>query len=117
MYKNNILGIVVIPKQLEEIRKNASREGIKKIRVLPSQGYSSIEEELDDLNNRLKGFSTADNFFHLVCLPCFVADKNHPETISLIKKYRRQRLDITRKYSNRCVLEVTLEQLCKNPSH
>lgn len=85
---------------------------IKKKRTTPSSGYTSVEEELKDLNAALQSFSKEGKVsLNYMRLPGFKADWKNAETVQLSKNYRKQRKYITQRYSRDNVLEITFEQL------
>jgi hypothetical protein len=99
VYKKNI-------KSLQMVMKN--------IKTAPSSEYASVEEELHDIEERLSVCHRDNAQLKVMALPRFAADHAHPETVVLINKYKKQRMNIIRQYSHRCVLEATLEKLCSD---
>ena len=88
------------------------RMRLTKYRTTPSLGYHSVEEELEALNAALQSFCGEGRItLNYARLPGFAADLNHDETRQLKKNYAQQRKLITRRYSRRNALEITLEQL------
>ncbi len=77
----------------------------------PSQGFSSIEEELSFLESKIKPFGEygyspiIQNSVH------FMVDLQHPETKALEKKYHKLRGKISAIYSKGDFLEITLSKL------
>lgn len=101
--------------KIQGINKKSPRAfhvGGKNLQLFPSSEYSSIKEELHDIEGRLSVCHRDNVQFKVMALPRFAADHAHPETVALINKYKQQRKNIIKKYCNRCVLEVTLEKLC-----
>jgi hypothetical protein len=95
----------------EKIQAACSKKWIYRIRE-PSAAFTSFEEEFLDLQNRLVGFCPDDQQMTGISLPCFAADHSHEETKQLIKTYKQHRREILKKYSDGCVLETSLLQLC-----
>jgi hypothetical protein len=77
----------------------------------PSKNFSSIEEELDFLESKLRPFGEhgyspiIQNSVH------FMADSEHPETKALEKKYKKLRGEISAIYAQGDFLEITLSKL------
>ncbi len=77
----------------------------------PSKSFSSIEEEFDFLESKIKPFGEygysplIQNSVH------FMIDPQHPETKALEKKYRELRGKISVIYSKGDFLEITLSKL------
>lgn len=85
---------------------------IKKKRTKPSFGYSSVEEELKDLNAFLRSFSKEGKIsLCYMRLPGFTANWKSEETAQVSKKYCEQRKHITQRYTQGDVLEITFKQL------
>lgn len=97
----------------EKTQETHSKKWIQRIRK-PSPGFSSFEEELQDIEQRLGGSYPDNPQIRRMSLPGFAADYSDQETIELIKKYKQQRRQILEKYHNRCVLEASLLQLCSD---
>lgn len=117
-YREDLIGILLgfgkINAELFQKRNEILGKGpvIKKKRTEPSPGYASIDEELEALNTTLRVSNfTGKASLKYINLPGFVKDCNHPETQALIRKYKAQRKNITKRYSKGNILEVTLQQL------
>lgn len=85
--------------------------------LIPSPGFSTIDEERNHINSRLGSFNDReiDDFNpHLLGLPGFVADPKHPETQQLKTDYLKQYKKIVKAYKNGDYLEVTLKQFCNS---
>jgi hypothetical protein len=83
-------------------------------RSTPSQGYASVEEELDDVNTSLHAFSDEGRFsLCFMPLPGFAANSKDPETILLKQKYKKLRRRITQHCAQGNILDITLEHLSK----
>jgi len=91
-------------------KKSVSR--LQKIRLSPSKEYQTLDEELSYLKAHLKIASDENLLLHAISLPSFAADREQAETQRLLKKYREQRSDFSKKYAKGDLLEITLEQLC-----
>ena len=85
---------------------------LQKVRLSPSIGYRTLDEELSYLQTHLKRASDENALLHTIPLPGFAGDKQHPETKQLLKKYSEQRSHFSKKYAQGDLLEITLEQLC-----
>jgi hypothetical protein len=106
------------------LRRNQIEKIIKSQKLLstkqplpPSNGFSTIEEEYQHINERLTFFHNApiiDFNPLLITLPRFAADHDHPETQQLEIEYMKQYKDITKRYKKGDFLEITLEQLTRN---
>jgi len=99
-------------RKAEIIGRKMSAQHLQKVRLLPSEGYHTIDEELAYLRSHLKTVPDENPLIYAIRLPSFVADKNHPQTLAILKKYREQRNCFSKKYEKGNVLEVTLKQLC-----
>jgi hypothetical protein len=85
--------------------------------LIPSHGFSSLDEELSDIHSRFKSFDDIEaNDFNplLLSLPGFVADHTSPETKKLQTEYMQQYKKIVKIHKNRNFLEATLNQFCNN---
>jgi len=83
--------------------------------LIPSDGFSTIDEELNDIHSRLESFNDieANDFNHLaLLLPGFVADHTSPETKKLKTEYTEQYKKILKNHKNKDFLEITLKQFC-----
>ena len=109
-----LLGYGKVNSELYQKRDELSshRPRLTKFRTTPSEGYQSVEEELNHLNETLDSFSKEGKIsLHYMRLPSFAADAKHLETIQLRQKYSNQRKQITQRYIHGDVLEITLEKL------
>jgi hypothetical protein len=89
----------------------ARREAIKNGKaIVPFQGYSSLEEELDAIDDLLVGF-THEYFIDLIPLPMFMCDAKHIETQMLKKKYQQVQEHISKIYNSPDFLDIVLRQL------
>lgn len=77
---------------------------------LPSEGFSSIEEENQSLRVRLRPFSDYDYSPIMIQSIHFMADSEHPETKALTQKYQELRSKISTIYAQGDFLEITLNQ-------
>jgi len=83
--------------------------------LVPSEGFSSLDEEYRTINERLTYFddlNIRDCNPMLMTLPMFTADVKHEETQQLKVKYAEQYKKIIQQYKKGDFLEVTLNQLC-----
>ena len=78
-----------------------------------------IEEELHYLDSRLGSFSNENDYNSLIPIPPlgFAADKEHPETKNLAKKYRSIREKINIAYSQEPPFEVIMRMLVNSKSN
>ena len=109
-----LLGYGKINAELFQKRSELSNKTRKivKDRMVPSEGYLSTKEELNDLNAILQPFSREERIsLRFMRLPGFVADSKHEETVQLQKKYSEQRKCITRCYTRGDILEIVFEHL------
>ncbi len=89
----------------------ARREAIKDGKATaPVLGYSSLEKELDAIDDLLVGF-THEYFIDLISLPMFMCDANHIETQMLKNKYRQVQEHIHVVYDSPDFLDLVLRQL------
>jgi hypothetical protein len=95
----------------EEIPKTLSKKWFLQSRK-PCPGFSSFEEELEDIEQRLSRSYPDNPQIRKMSLPGFVADYSHQETKALIQKYKQQRKLILQKYQDHGVLETSLLYLC-----
>lgn len=96
-----------------ELRKYILAKALTETKPLPSQGFSSIEEEEEFLDQKLQSFSRPVNSIPWMILPVqCAADLDHIETKMLQKKYARLRNEISRRYAeNNKFLEWIFSQL------
>jgi hypothetical protein len=82
----------------------------------PSQGFSSIEEEVNFLNQQLRPFSSLDNGVPWMISPVqFAANPDYKETKLLKRKYACRRNEISRLYAeSNDFLELIVLQLTAN---
>ena len=101
--------------RIKQLRKFISAKDLILIEIkpLPSQGFSSIEEEEKFLNQKLQPFSRHVNHIPWMILPVqFAADLDHIETKLLQKKYARLRNEISRRCAEKNnFLELIISQL------
>jgi hypothetical protein len=76
----------------------------------PSEGFETIEDEIQYLHNVLSFYDTQGPLLVFNSVN-FAADPSHPETITLIEKYRRLGQEISQTYKDKNFLEVTLSLL------
>ncbi len=99
--------------QIEEEKESSFFFPIN-IEALPAKGFSSLEEEYQDSNDRLISFEEEDLWEWwdpVLPLPGFIADSKAPETQKLKEQYRKQRKKMIEIYKERHFLETTLEVL------
>lgn len=100
--KRNKLSPFVYRKELPEIPVKIPN---------PSEGFSSLKEEFNSYFSILTHFGDVGYSPLVIESVHFVADKTHPETITLQQKYRKMRGNISAIYSSGDFLEITLSKL------
>lgn len=83
--------------------------------LTPSHGFTTIDEEYNFINSRLRSFHNSKlNDFNpfLLRMPGFAADDSSPETLKLKREYKNQYKKIISKYIKKDYLETTLNQFC-----
>ncbi len=89
----------------------ARREALKNGKAIaPSPIYSSLEEELNAIDDLLMGF-THEYFIDLISLPMFMCDPNHIETRMLKKKYQQVQEHLRAVYNSPDFFDLVLRQL------
>lgn len=78
---------------------------------LPSEGFTSLQDEFNSYFSILTLFGDTHYLPLMIHSVHFVADHQHPETITLQNKYRKQRGKISAIYAKGNFLEITLSQL------
>jgi len=91
---------------------------LRKTRLTPSLGFSSLDEELEYVENQLGSFvddKEITNFPFAFLTPLsFRANLNSPETTKLKKRCLQEHRNIVRLYRKGDFLETTLTQLTKD---
>ena len=100
-------------RRAEIIGRKMSVQRLQKVRLLPSEGFQTLDEELAHLKSHLENVPDENPFVYAIRLPSFVADKKHPQTVEILNKYREQRNSFSKKYEKGNILEITLKQLCE----
>jgi len=80
----------------------------------PSEGFPSLQEEFNSYFSVLTLFGDPKYSPLVIHSVHFVADHKHPETISLQKKYRKMRGEISAIYAKGDFLEITLSKLTED---
>lgn len=99
--------------QIEEERESSISSPLK-IQILPTEGFSSLEEEYQHITDRLMPIQQEDlwEWTHpILPLPGFIADLRDPETQQLRQQYREQHKQIIDIYKRGDFLEITLKAL------
>jgi hypothetical protein len=79
-------------------------------RIMPTQGFSSITEEYNDLQSKLQGVQQTC-LLQKVCFPGFRADLDSTETKELLDSFRRTRIEIGKVYEKGDFLEIIINKL------
>ncbi len=98
----------------EKLEQFISIEDFPKIpekKPIPTENFSSIEEECEYLNSKLRPFGERHYLPLISNSIFFVADPEHAETKALEKKYRELRGRISAIYAKGDFLEITLSKL------
>ncbi len=80
----------------------------------PSKSFSSLKEEYDFYQSKLKPFGDYHYSLLIVDPVHFMADHQNNETMVLKEKYKKDRARISKIYSNADFLEITLSKLMEN---
>lgn len=77
----------------------------------PSIGFNSVEEEVSSMCGRLQNPYNDDFGVYRIDPVIFVADRSHPETTTLCRKYIKARARLSKLYKNQSYFDVSLKQL------
>lgn len=77
----------------------------------PSIGFISVKDEVDSIYELLQSPYDEDLEAYVINPVMFAADRAHPETSHLCRKYLKARAKLCKLYRNQSYLEVSLKQL------
>jgi hypothetical protein len=110
LHEDELLWGILLGYGLHNAELYARREEINDHKaVMPSIGFTSLEEELNSIDNILTGF-THEYHIDLIPQPLFFCNKSDAETLQLKEKYRQIQEKICETYSSKDFLALVFRQ-------